>query len=73
MTARRPPHQPSSVPDREAEEQAHAAGYARVCGIDEAGRGPLAGPVADEFGCGEALEKAQRGEARASLRGSDGR
>lgn len=45
MTARRPPHQPSSVPDREAEEQAHAAGYARVCGIDEAGRGPLAGPV----------------------------
>jgi ribonuclease HII len=24
---------------------AHSEGYARVCGIDEAGRGPLAGPV----------------------------
>lgn len=29
-----------------AEEQsAHAEGFTRVCGIDEAGRGPLAGPV----------------------------
>jgi ribonuclease HII len=28
-----------------AEQSAHAAGHARVCGIDEAGRGPLAGPV----------------------------
>ncbi len=27
------------------EAAAHADGYARVCGIDEAGRGPLAGPV----------------------------
>lgn len=25
--------------------EAHARGYLRVCGIDEAGRGPLAGPV----------------------------
>lgn len=29
------------LPDREA----HAQGYRRVCGLDEAGRGPLAGPV----------------------------
>jgi len=28
-------------PDREA----HGQGYLRVCGVDEAGRGPLAGPV----------------------------
>lgn len=28
-------------PDRET----HARGYLRVCGLDEAGRGPLAGPV----------------------------
>ena len=28
-----------------AEQEAHAEGFARVCGIDEAGRGPLAGPV----------------------------
>ncbi len=27
------------------ENEAHREGYARVCGIDEAGRGPLAGPV----------------------------
>ena len=27
------------------EAAAHAGGFARVCGIDEAGRGPLAGPV----------------------------
>lgn len=27
------------------EESAREAGYSRVCGIDEAGRGPLAGPV----------------------------
>ena len=25
--------------------EARARGYLRVCGIDEAGRGPLAGPV----------------------------
>lgn len=33
------------VPDMSAETAAYAAGYRRVCGIDEAGRGPLAGPV----------------------------
>ena len=27
------------------EQQAYAAGYHAVCGVDEAGRGPLAGPV----------------------------
>lgn len=27
------------------EERLHAAGYRAICGIDEAGRGPLAGPV----------------------------
>lgn len=33
------------APDLSAETAALAAGYTRVCGIDEAGRGPLAGPV----------------------------
>lgn len=33
------------APDMSAEMAAHAAGYTTVCGIDEAGRGPLAGPV----------------------------
>lgn len=33
------------APDMSAEIAAHAAGYTTVCGIDEAGRGPLAGPV----------------------------
>lgn len=33
------------TPDLSAENEARAAGYAAVCGIDEAGRGPLAGPV----------------------------
>jgi ribonuclease HII len=33
------------MPDLSYEIQAHADGYAVVCGIDEAGRGPLAGPV----------------------------
>ena len=32
-------------PTTEAEAAAYAAGYTCVCGIDEAGRGPLAGPV----------------------------
>ena len=32
-------------PDMEHEEAARRQGYARICGIDEAGRGPLAGPV----------------------------
>jgi len=35
----------ANLPDMEAEASARAAGYMRVCGIDEAGRGPLAGPV----------------------------
>lgn len=34
-----------AVPDTVAEELARAAGWARVAGVDEAGRGPLAGPV----------------------------
>lgn len=32
-------------PDFALEEEARAAGHVRVCGIDEAGRGPWAGPV----------------------------
>lgn len=32
-------------PDMEHEETARRQGYTRICGIDEAGRGPLAGPV----------------------------
>tara|TARA_R110002074_G_C12437015_1_gene657348 strand:- start:401 stop:1030 length:630 start_codon:yes stop_codon:yes gene_type:complete len=32
-------------PDFEFERSAHARGYARVAGVDEVGRGPLAGPV----------------------------
>ncbi len=33
------------APTLEWEDAARAEGHARVCGIDEAGRGPLAGPV----------------------------
>lgn len=36
---------PTTPPDMSAEQEAHAEDFARVCGIDEAGRGPLAGPV----------------------------
>ena len=36
---------PATPPDMSEELAAHSEGYARVCGIDEAGRGPLAGPV----------------------------
>ena len=36
---------PSTGPDMQAEEQARAEGCTTVAGIDEAGRGPLAGPV----------------------------
>ncbi|MGC1496223.1 MAG: ribonuclease HII [Sulfitobacter sp.] len=32
-------------PDFEFERSAHAQGYVRVAGVDEVGRGPLAGPV----------------------------
>lgn len=32
-------------PDFEFERVAHAKGYLRVAGVDEVGRGPLAGPV----------------------------
>ena len=35
----------SDGPDMSAEQQAHDDGFATVAGIDEAGRGPLAGPV----------------------------
>ena len=33
------------MPDLSFENEARAAGYASVCGVDEAGRGPLCGPV----------------------------
>jgi len=33
------------MPDFEYEKKANAQGYTLVCGVDEAGRGPLAGPV----------------------------
>lgn len=32
-------------PDRAHHDAAMSRGYARICGVDEAGRGPLAGPV----------------------------
>ncbi len=36
---------PTTPPDMAEELLCHSEGFARVCGIDEAGRGPLAGPV----------------------------
>lgn len=33
------------MPDFELEQQAKLDGYSFICGVDEAGRGPLAGPV----------------------------
>ncbi|MEQ6203146.1 ribonuclease HII [Sulfitobacter sp. HNIBRBA2951] len=33
------------MPDYSFEDAAHARGYARIAGVDEVGRGPLAGPV----------------------------
>ena len=36
---------PTIPPDMAEEEICHREGFSRVCGIDEAGRGPLAGPV----------------------------
>ena len=40
-------HKPSQIimPDFLYESKLYDAGHARVCGVDEAGRGPLAGPV----------------------------
>lgn len=40
-----PPEGGKFIPDLHFEQEAHEAGFACVCGIDEAGRGPLAGPV----------------------------
>ena len=37
--------QPDTPPDMAEEQRARSQGHTRVCGIDEAGRGPLAGPV----------------------------
>ncbi len=36
---------PSHAPHREHEEELRAQSYRIICGVDEAGRGPLAGPV----------------------------
>lgn len=36
---------PKSAPSYELEEARYSEGFRRICGIDEAGRGPLAGPV----------------------------
>lgn len=36
---------PGGKPDLQHETAARIQGYTRICGIDEAGRGPLAGPV----------------------------
>lgn len=33
------------APDHSHQDAAYSRGFARVCGVDEAGRGPLAGPV----------------------------
>ena len=33
------------MPDYSIEQELHEKGYAHVCGVDEAGRGPLCGPV----------------------------
>ncbi len=43
--SRKVPVEIPPAPDMSAEATAYAAGHCRVCGIDEAGRGPLAGPV----------------------------
>ena len=39
--------------DLSYEQQAHDAGYALVCGVDEAGAGPLMGPVYRRYSPGE--------------------
>ncbi|MEG1886975.1 MAG: ribonuclease HII, partial [Oscillospiraceae bacterium] len=33
------------MPDMQIENETYQKGYKSVCGVDEAGRGPLAGPV----------------------------
>jgi len=43
------------MPDLSLERAAKSAGYARVCGIDEAGRGPWAGPVVAAAVCLDAV------------------
>jgi ribonuclease HII len=50
MRARRFPHQPalfqfSMLPTFDREQELHRQGFKVVAGVDEAGRGPLAGPV----------------------------
>ena len=46
MPGRKPTPEPDDGPDPWHHERAfHDAGYGRVAGLDEAGRGPLAGPV----------------------------
>ncbi len=40
-----PPEGGKFIPDLHFEQAAHEAGFSCICGIDEAGRGPLAGPV----------------------------
>ena len=39
------PPRATNGPDASFESQAHGLGFQRICGVDEAGRGPLAGPV----------------------------
>ena len=34
-----------TTPDETFENQLREAGYTAICGVDEAGRGPLSGPV----------------------------
>ena len=38
-------HAPTRLPTRDEEASLHRQGYPRVAGVDEVGRGPLAGPV----------------------------
>ncbi|MBQ2734523.1 MAG: hypothetical protein IJF33_01690, partial [Clostridia bacterium] len=39
------PRRRSAVLEYKLETELHEEGYATVCGVDEAGRGPLCGPV----------------------------
>ena len=40
-----PPRFPKSEPMLAFEREAIALGFSRIAGVDEAGRGPLAGPI----------------------------